>query len=325
VPKIGPLMKKAARQDESVASGQLQVTRNGQERNLLVRVAAEKDGQETTGYVVTFDDVTEQLADQRIAAWADVARRIAHEIKNPLTPIQLSAERLRRKYAKEVESDPAVFDKCTETIIRQVGDLRRMVDEFSSFARMPKPVPRREDIAEIARQALFLQEVVSPNIDFTLEGGESPVPLDCDGRLVAQAIANLVKNAVEAISTNPVGERGRVAIRISADPKTVTLAVEDNAGGFPSDLMERLAEPYVTTREKGTGLGLAIVKRIMEDHGGTLTLENLPEGGARATLKFPQHLKVTEQGGQEVQHVTDKQAPPVEAQSDLEKERPHGA
>jgi len=215
-----------------------------------------------------------------------VARRIAHEIKNPLTPIQLSAERLKRKYAKDIRNDPDTFTICTDTIIRHVGDIGRMVDEFSAFARMPMPVIRDEDLVDIVRQAVFLQRTSTPEIRFTLDIPPT-ARLPCDARQVSQALVNLLKNAAESIQARdgdpPPGE---IAVRLAEAAGQTALVVEDNGRGLPPEGRERLAEPYVTTRAKGTGLGLAIVKKIMEDHGGELLLEDREGGGARVMLVF---------------------------------------
>ncbi|MGE5515827.1 MAG: ATP-binding protein [Bacteroidota bacterium] len=262
-------------------------------RSLLLRVAAEQLAGETIGFVVTFDDITELVSAQRKAAWADVARRIAHEIKNPLTPIQLSAERLKRKYLKEIQSDPETYSKLIETIVRQVGDIGRMVDEFSSFARMPAPQMKLEDLADICRQAVFLQRNGYPDVTFEAELPEGKVPQVCDGRLIGQALTNLLKNAVEAIHGREGHGRegselppGRIHLRLSGTPDQWLVEVTDNGKGLPQENRERLTEPYMTTRAKGTGLGLAIVKKIMEDHGGDLSLEDAPGGGARVGLIF---------------------------------------
>ena len=241
------------------------------------------------GHVLTFDDITEQLLDQRRAAWSDVARRIAHEIKNPLTPIQLAAERLQRRYGKEIVSDPGTFTQLTGTIVRQVGDLRRMVDEFSSFARMPKPVFREEAIAEVARQALFLHEVAHPDIAFRLEAPEPAPLLVCDRRQLGQALTNIVKNGVEAIQQKR--EEGAkdgedaVAMRIIDADNRLCIEVTDTGVGLPAD-RGRLTEPYVTTRVKGTGLGLAIVKKIVEEHFGSIEFDDAPGGGTLVRLVF---------------------------------------
>ena len=242
------------------------------------------------GHVLTFDDITEQLLDQRRAAWSDVARRIAHEIKNPLTPIQLAAERLQRRYGKEVASDPATFERLTGTIVRQVGDLRRMVDEFSSFARMPKPTFNEEPLAEIARQALFLHEVAHPDIAFALDVADPSPRLVCDRRLLGQALTNIVKNGVEAIEQKQAERKagqGRrpnpFAMSIREEGGKAVIEVADTGIGLPAE-RGRLTEPYMTTRAKGTGLGLAIVKKIVEDHFGQIEFEDPPGGGSLVRL-----------------------------------------
>jgi two-component system nitrogen regulation sensor histidine kinase NtrY len=240
------------------------------------------------GHVLTFDDITEQLLDQRRAAWSDVARRIAHEIKNPLTPIQLAAERLQRRYGGEVTSDPATFERLTGTIVRQVGDLRRMVDEFSSFARMPKPVFREEAISEVARQALFLHEVAHPEIRFTLDAPEPSPILVCDRRQLGQALTNIVKNGVEAIQQKmeqgAVGDP-RVSLKINEGDGNLCIEITDTGVGLPKE-RGRLTEPYMTTRAKGTGLGLAIVKKIVEEHFGSIEFDDAPGGGTLVRLVF---------------------------------------
>jgi len=262
----------------------VQFASQGEPRTLAVkRVKTE------TGYVLTFDDITEQLQDQRRAAWSDVARRIAHEIKNPLTPIQLAAERLQRRYGKEIASDPATFEQLTGTIVRQVGDLRRMVDEFSSFARMPKPVFQEEKVAEIARHALFLHEVAHPDIAFTLDAPQPPPILVCDRRQLGQALTNIVKNAVEAIQQKRDEGKGdaaeEVAIRIAEEGERLVIDVRDTGAGLPPE-RSRLTEPYMTTRVKGTGLGLAIVKKIVEEHYGSIDFEDIEGGGTLVRLSF---------------------------------------
>jgi two-component system nitrogen regulation sensor histidine kinase NtrY len=281
VPELADLLGEAA--DEGHARGQVRIARDAETQTLAVQVAAFANG-----YVLTFDDISQQLADQRRAAWADVARRIAHEIKNPLTPIQLSAERLQRKYARQIAEDPETFASLTGTIIRQVGDLRRMVDEFSSFARMPKPVFRPEPVLDIARQALFMQEVAHPGIGFTLDVPETLPLLICDRRQLAQALTNLLKNAAEAVGARQERDGAPGCVRLSIEPGAdrLILAVTDNGVGLPADLRDRLTEPYVTTRVRGTGLGLAIVKKIVEEHGGTLDLTDASGGGTIARMCF---------------------------------------
>jgi len=287
VPEMAGLLEEVGRRPERLAQSQIQLMRDGHMVALLVRIAAERVDGEIKGYVVTFDDVTSLIAAQRKAAWSDVARRIAHEIKNPLTPIQLSAERLKRKYAGEIRTDPDTFAICTDTIIRHVGDIGRMVDEFSSFARMPAPVLRDEDLTELVRRAAFLQRTANPEIRFDLDLPTTPTRLLCDGRQVSQALVNILKNAGEAIQARGAGAAaGHVRIRMTDADGNVTVAVEDNGVGLPHKERDRLTEPYVTTRAGGTGLGLAIVKKIMEDHGGELGLADCEGGGARVTLLF---------------------------------------
>jgi two-component system nitrogen regulation sensor histidine kinase NtrY len=263
----------------------VEVAQDGQPRTLAV-----KRVRVTGGTVLTFDDITDQLLDQRTAAWSDVARRIAHEIKNPLTPIQLAAERLQRRYGKQIVDDPQTFARLTSTIIRQVGDLRRMVDEFSGFARLPKPVFRSEAIADIAREALFLHEVAHPGIRFALDV-DGPEPfLICDRRQIGQALTNLVKNGVEAIEAQrskggPRAEGEAITMHLSTQEQSVVLEVCDTGVGLPIE-RARLTEPYVTTRARGTGLGLAIVKKIVEEHGGEMSFHDRPGGGSRVRLCF---------------------------------------
>ncbi|MBV9969438.1 MAG: PAS domain-containing sensor histidine kinase [Xanthobacteraceae bacterium] len=289
-PDMTALLDEAARRPDRLAQGQVQIASESSTRTLLVRIAAEHDEGEISGFVVTFDDITELLSAQRKAAWADIARRIAHEIKNPLTPIQLAAERLRRRYGREIKKDPETFQICTDTIIRHVEDIGRMVDEFSSFARMPAPVLKPEDLTKIVEQAVFLQRTARPEIAFETHFDARPMPLTCDARLVSQALTNIVKNATEAIELRIAeGEsepRGRISVSVAEAPDAIAVIVEDNGKGLPQQGRERLTEPYVTTRTKGTGLGLAIVKKIMEDHRGELILEDREPGGARVKLVF---------------------------------------
>ncbi len=263
-----------------------------------MRIVIEQEAGQVQGYVATFDDVSPLVSAQRKAAWADVARRIAHEIKNPLTPIQLSAERLKRKYRKEITTDPHVFETCIDTIVRQVDDIGRMVDEFSSFARMPAPTMRDQDIVDICRQSLFLQRNANTEVVYDFVGPETPLVIRCDGRQLSQVMTNLLQNAHDAIEgrreqaeaegRSPDEEpKGRIGLSIEADDRHVRIAIQDNGKGLPTAERERLTEPYVTTRKKGTGLGLAIVKKIMEDHGGSLHLDDAPGGGALISLVLP--------------------------------------
>jgi two-component system nitrogen regulation sensor histidine kinase NtrY len=279
------------------ADAEIDVVRGAETRRLRVRASGRNEG----GVVLTFDDITRLVTAQRNAAWRDVARRIAHEIKNPLTPIQLSAERIRRKYRREIQSDVETFDRCTETIIRQVGDIGRMVDEFSSFARMPAPRFAAADAAELLRQACFAQRVGYPDIAVDCEVCGEAVPIICDAGLTSQALLNVLKNAGEAVAarvaTTPEPP-GCIRVTLIQDPTFIAFQIEDNGLGLPTKNRDRLAEPYVTTREKGTGLGLAIVKRICEEHGGELLLGDAdaattgPLGatsGAKVTLRFARH------------------------------------
>ncbi len=260
------------------------------ERDKEVMTLAVRSTSASTGHVVTFEDITRQLLDQRQAAWSDVARRIAHEIKNPLTPIQLATERLKRRYRKQIETDGELFDELTSTIVRQVGTLRTMVDEFSSFARLPKPVFRPEDPIDLVRQSLFLQEVAHPAIDFALGvEAEENLRIACDRHQFGQAMTNVLKNAVEAVESRARDAepdyRGRIVVGVESDAQQVIVTVEDNGIGLPSE-HERIVEPYMTTREKGTGLGLAIVNKIVEEHGGDVAFRRVEGGGTRVVLHF---------------------------------------
>jgi two-component system nitrogen regulation sensor histidine kinase NtrY len=282
VPELMEIFANAQQNQQRLMQGNVTLNRNSRERNLSVRVTTEQTRQEEHGYVITLDDITELVLAQRTSAWADIARRIAHEIKNPLTPIQLSAERLRRKYGKVITEDKAVFDQCTDTIVRQVDDIKRMVDEFSKFARMPRAVMTSEDVADTVRQAVFLQRVGNADIDIDLELSEDPMPARFDRRLISQALTNIIKNATEAVMAVPEAERGRGDINVfaSRDGEDILIDVIDNGIGLPKENRNRILEPYVTTREKGTGLGLAIVGRILEEHGGRIELRDAAE-------KFP--------------------------------------
>jgi two-component system, NtrC family, nitrogen regulation sensor histidine kinase NtrY len=293
VPELAEIFTAARSGLQRLVQGQVTINRNGRERNLSVRVTSEQSSAAEGGYVVTLDDITELVAAQRTSAWADVARRIAHEIKNPLTPIQLSAERLRRKYASVIKDDGGIFQQCTDTIVRQVDDIKRMVDEFSRFARMPKPVMTPEDVADTVRQVVFLQRVGNADIDIEVEIAQDPMPAQFDRRLISQALTNIIKNATEAVTAVPADELGRGRIRVFAgrEGADIVIDVVDNGIGLPKENRSRLLEPYVTTREKGTGLGLAIVGRIMEDHGGCIELgdaaDKIPgQRGAWMRLRF---------------------------------------
>ena len=295
IPEFSVLFEDLSKEGDRSKSRQIEIRRDGLNLMLLARVTIERaEDRSIFGYVVTFDDVTELQTAQRMAAWADVARRIAHEIKNPLTPIQLSAERLKRRYLKEIQSDTEVFKTCTDTIIRQVGDIGRMVDEFSSFARMPSPKMKSEKIVDLVKGAVFLQKQAYTKIiyDFDAKAGRE-IEVSCDARQVNQCLTNTLKNAAEAIEgrEGDVTElpQGRIEISVtrSDENQRIYVTVSDNGKGLPVENRERLTEPYVTTRSKGTGLGLAIVKKIMEDHGGELILADGVESGATVSLALP--------------------------------------
>ena len=262
----------------------IQHDRGGEMLTLAVKVMGDRGG-----HVITFEDITRQLLDQRQAAWSDVARRIAHEIKNPLTPIQLATERLNRRYLRQITQDPELFVELTQTIIRQVGDLRKMVDEFSSFARLPKPVFRQEDPVDLARQSLFLQEVARTDITFQFIAEGDIGRIACDRHQFGQAMTNVLKNAIEAIDTKSKQDStergGKIRVAMSATGAAVTITIADNGIGLPKD-RERITEPYVTTREKGTGLGLAIVKKIVEEHGGEMNFAGTADGGTQVSMRF---------------------------------------
>lgn len=293
VPELAEMFTGARATGQRFAQGQASITRAGRERTVSVRLTTEQSADPEHGYVFTLDDITDLVTAQRTSAWADVARRIAHEIKNPLTPIQLSAERLRRKYGKVIVEDKQVFEQCTDTIVRQVEDIRRMVDEFSRFARMPKPVMVQEDVADTVRQAVFLMRVGHADIDITADIPDGPMPACFDRRLISQALTNIIKNATEAIAAVPPGEieRGRIHVTTARDGDDIVIDVIDNGIGLPKENRRRLLEPYVTTREKGTGLGLAIVGKILEEHGGRIELHDAAEHtpgtrGAWLRLRF---------------------------------------
>ncbi|MGO8909723.1 MAG: ATP-binding protein [Bradyrhizobium sp.] len=293
LPELDEMMKTARESTQRLVQGQITINREGHERNLSVRVTAEQTSQTRDSYIITLDDITELVSAQRTSAWADVARRIAHEIKNPLTPIQLSAERIRRKFGKVITEDKAVFEQCTETIVRQVDDIRRMVDEFSRFARMPKPVIEGEDVADTVRQAVFLMRVGHPDVEIQAEIRDEAMRAQFDRRLISQALTNIIKNATEAIEAVPANElgKGRIDVIAARENDDIVIDVIDNGIGLPKVSRARLLEPYVTTREKGTGLGLAIVGRVLEDHGGRIELHDAAEirpgaRGAWMRLRF---------------------------------------
>ncbi|MCC8973852.1 sensor histidine kinase NtrY-like [Bradyrhizobium brasilense] len=295
LPELDEMMKTAREGTQRLVQGQVTILRDGHERNLSVRVSAEQTSQSRDSYIITLDDITELVSAQRTSAWGDVARRIAHEIKNPLTPIQLSAERIRRKFGKTIteEKDKSIFEQCTDTIVRQVDDIRRMVDEFSRFARMPKPVMEGEDVADVVRQAVFLMKVAHPDLDIEADIKQSPLPAQFDRRLISQALTNIIKNATEAIEQVPREElgKGRIDVVAQRENDDILIDVVDNGIGLPKVARARLLEPYVTTRAKGTGLGLAIVGRVLEDHGGRIELKDASDfrdgqRGAWMRLRF---------------------------------------
>jgi two-component system nitrogen regulation sensor histidine kinase NtrY len=296
VPELQALFPEGGEARLRTMQQQIQLTRDGRERTVTVRVTSEQAQGGARGFVVTLDDITDLVSAQRTSAWADVARRIAHEIKNPLTPIQLSAERIRRKYGKVITTDKEVFDQCTATIVRQVDEIKRMVDEFSSFARMPKPAIAQNDLSEITRQNLFMMRVAHPDMDFSFgEDGDQRILAAFDIRLLSQAITNILKNAVEAVQAVPEAElgKGKVDVRLVLEEGFVIIEVTDNGKGFPTEGRQRLLEPYMTTREGGTGLGLAIVSKVLEEHGGGIELNDNPEGrGGRVRLRVPRDTSV---------------------------------
>src|SRR3954466_2974973 len=323
VPELDDMMKTAREGTQRLVQGQITITREGRERNLSVRVSAEHTSQTRDSYIITLDDITDLVSAQRTSAWGDVARRIAHEIKNPLTPIQLSAERIRRKFGKVITEDKAIFEQCTDTIVRQVDDIRRMVDEFSRFARMPKPVMEGEDVADTVRQVVFLMRVGHPEIDIAAEIKEEPMRAQFDRRLISQALTNIIKNATEAIEAVPPEHLGKGRIDVTAvrEGDDIVIDVIDNGIGLPKVSRSRLLEPYVTTREKGTGLGLAIVGRVLEDHGGGIELHDAADirpgsRGAWMRLRFAISGKAANAGDKpndEVTQAKDETAEPSDA------------
>ena len=300
VPEFAVLLAEAQATPDAAHTAEIAIGPPGRRRVLLLRIAADRgreegrDAEDATQlhFVATFDDITELQSAQRKAAWADVARRIAHEIKNPLTPIQLAAERLKRRFAKEITSDPEIFIQCADTIVRHVGDIGRMVDEFSAFARMPQPVIRPDDVGRIVREALVLQRTAHPDIEWAVDIPDRGPIAACDRRLLGQALTNLLQNAGDAVAMAP-GQPARIAVNVAVGASDVLVVVSDSGIGLPPEDRERLTEPYVTHKPKGTGLGLAIVKKIMEDHGGSIHLDDRtpspdwPGTGAVAVLSWP--------------------------------------
>lgn len=292
VPELNAVFKSAIASGKNQYHEQITLIRDGSERTLNVQVTLEEEKTPTHSFVMTLDDITDLVSAQRNTAWADVARRIAHEIKNPLTPIQLSAERIKRRYGKHITEDREVFDKCTDTIIRQVGDIGKMVDEFSAFARMPVPEFTEGNLKNIVRETVFLQKVGFPEIEFDLDMEKVPLIASFDQRMLSQALINVIKNAGEAIEAYAGDEedyKGKISVKIYTDSGSAIIDIIDNGKGLPESNRQRLLEPYMTTREKGTGLGLAIVRKIAEDHGGSIELMDAPqvaEGGHGAMMRF---------------------------------------
>ncbi len=289
-PEMAGLVKATLERPDRLSQGEIHLIRQGQSKVLMVRVASEKREDEILGYVVTFDDITELQSAQRTSAWADIARRIAHEIKNPLTPIQLSAERLKRKYLKEIKSDPETFNLCVQTITRHVEDIGQMIDEFSSFARMPQPKIGLHNLSETCREAVFLEKNRQPELEFQLNVPDQDIMVQCDDKQIGRALTNVLKNAAEsvfsALKKSDHMDKGTIKVDLEQLEKQINITIDDNGFGFPPELKDRLTEPYVTSRAKGTGLGLAIVKKIMEEHGGELILSENDVGGARVKLIF---------------------------------------
>ncbi len=315
LPELAVVLENARQSGKAEYREQISAMIEGQSRNLNVQVTQERDATSDNSFVITIDDITDLVVAQRSTAWSDIARRIAHEIKNPLTPIQLSAERIRKRYRKYITEDTEVFDRCTETIIRQVGDIGRMVDEFSSFARMPKPEMSKGDISKTIQEALFTQKVANSHINYSLDLGDEKHIVRFDDRLMSQALINLIKNAGEAIDAVaatelPKGE-GKVDIHAWHDKGSVVIDIIDNGKGLPEEDRQKLLEPYMTTRQKGTGLGLAIVRKILEDHGGSIELMDAPSvstggRGAMMRLRIPlfenEETAVLEEQGSEVEN-----------------------
>jgi two-component system nitrogen regulation sensor histidine kinase NtrY len=289
LPELDPVLADARAGHARLTQKQMQITRDGRERIYNVRIAPGPLSRGERTFVATLDDMTDLVAAQRTSAWADVARRIAHEIKNPLTPIQLSAERLKRKYGRVIVNDKDIFDQCTDTIIRQVDDIKRMVDEFSSFSRMPKAQLQEDDLKTCIEQVLFLMRVGHADIEIAANLPEGRVMARFDRRLFSQALTNVVKNATEGIAATEMEDRPpKIVVSLRIENGSAIIDVEDNGKGFPRENRARLLEPYMTTRKEGTGLGLPIVQKIFEDHGGGIELLDAASGqGALVRLHFP--------------------------------------
>jgi two-component system nitrogen regulation sensor histidine kinase NtrY len=289
VPEMESLVKTIILNPNNNIEGEIKIERDKQAKTLVVSMAAERIEQNIVGFVVTFDDISELLLAQRKAAWSDVAQRIAHEIKNPLTPIQLSAERLKRKYKNEITTDPETFLMCTETIVRQVQDIGRMVDEFSSFSRMPEPELSQVNLTDLCKECMFLEGNRVDQIHYEFKTAKKKIILSCDRQQISRLLNNILKNAAESISdwtTKDVSLKGRIELKLTEQNNVINITILDNGVGFPKDLIETITEPYVTTRKGGTGLGLSIAAKIMEDHSGNIILRNRSEGGAEVILNF---------------------------------------
>ncbi|PPR78506.1 MAG: Sensor histidine kinase YycG [Alphaproteobacteria bacterium MarineAlpha2_Bin1] len=285
LPEFKDLINLSISRNGQLTEGEVPVYRKGNFQQFFVRVSGDKHDSVDGSYVITFDDISELVSAQRRAAWSDIARRLAHEIKNPLTPIKLSAERLNKKYMVQIKDDKNTFEKCTDAIVRQVDEIGRMVDEFSNFARMPSPEFDTENIVEIISEVCFMQQQAYHSIDFHIHKNHEEIFINCDRRQVSRALTNIIQNSAEAISADK-SKKGNISISIKNDKTKISLVIDDDGPGLPMALIGKLTEPYVTTRIRGTGLGLAIVKKIMEDHDGLFTIENNKEFGATAKLTF---------------------------------------
>ncbi len=288
LPEFSPLLTRVLLHPGDIHEDQITLMRHGQSTVLHVRVSAEISQNYVEGFIVTLDDITPLISAQRSAAWSDVARRVAHEIKNPLTPIKLSVDRLKKKFAPDDPKARESFEKYLETITRHLRDIGTIVEEFSSFARMPAPKLAQLPLVPLLEAAIFSAETSKPDIEFTLEVEDRKLMLECDESQISQVLTNILKNAAESIGRREQPEEpGAIAVTCDVSGNQIVVAIADNGVGFPEELIHKIMEPYVTTRAKGTGLGLAIVKKIIEDHKGTITVANRVEGGAVVTLTFP--------------------------------------
>jgi two-component system nitrogen regulation sensor histidine kinase NtrY len=295
VPEGEMILSKVQNNPTAVTEENITFKHRGKKYYLLLRVTSElKDNDEIQSYIINIHDITALIQAQRSAAWADVARRIAHEIKNPLTPISLAAEQIYRKFKKEISSNPDAFKKYVDTIVRNVNDIGHMVEDFVSFAKITKPILKRENLVNIISDTVFMQQNAWENIEYRFDKKQKSCYILCDRAQISQVMINLLKNAAESISgrkdVKGKSSAGRIEVKldINEDNKTVTTIVKDNGMGFASELVDQVTEPYVTTKEMGTGLGLSIVSKIIDDHKGALHIETPPEGGAEVyfTLKL---------------------------------------